>query len=188
MAHMHIAGQLSPEEFWARIATSEQQVRDSADILPIYGLAGWSGPLMIGDWGWENGQLVTVGLGHGDPSGHGPAVHVRTTVHDPRTAVASLRMAHLGAPHDEADFLRRRREAEAAPTERVDVRVDSVPVRFEVWNDGDRWWAAAQHADYGLVVEGLRTALDRLALVRVHDIEPYLAGRRAHLRALRGES
>jgi uncharacterized protein (DUF1778 family) len=31
-------------------------------------------------------------------------------------------------------------------------------------------------------------AVDRLALVRVHDVEPYLAGRRTHLRALRGEN
>jgi hypothetical protein len=32
---------------------------------------------------------------------------VRTTVDEPRTAVSSLRMAHLGAPHDNDDFLPR---------------------------------------------------------------------------------
>jgi len=185
---MQVAGRLSREEFWARIAASEQRVRDSAAILPIYGVAGWSGSLMVGDWEWENGQLVTAGLAHGDPSGDGPTVQVRTTVNDPQAAVASLRIADLRALHDEDDFLRRRRAADVAPTVHVDIPVNSVPVRFEVREEGDRWRGAAQQADYGLVIEGRRMATDRLTLIRVHDIEPYLAGHRAHLNALRGEN
>jgi hypothetical protein len=113
---MQVAGRLSPEQFWTRIAAGEQRMRGSAAILPIYGVAGWSESLMVGDRGWENGQLVTAGLAHGDPSGDGPSVHVLTTLHDPRTEAASLRMAHLGAPHDKHDFLRRIREADGAPT------------------------------------------------------------------------
>jgi hypothetical protein len=185
---MQVARWLSPEEFWARIAASEQRMRESAAILPIYGVAGWSGSLMVGDWDWKNGQLVTVGLAHGHPSGDGPSVQVQTTVLHPRTAVASLRMAHLAAPHDKDDFQRRRREADAAATGHVDIAVDSVPVPFGVWNDGDPWWAAAQQADYGLILEARHMAMDQLALIRVHDIEPYLAGRRAHLRVPRADN
>lgn len=80
---MQVAGRLSPEEFWVRIAAGEQRMHDSATVLPMYGVQGWSGSLMVGGWGWENGRLVTVGLAHGDPAGDGPSVHVRTTVHDP---------------------------------------------------------------------------------------------------------
>lgn len=183
---MRIAGRLSPEEFWARIAVGEQRIRDSAATLPTYGVADWPRLLMVGDWGWEDSLLVTVGLAHGVATGDGPAVHVRTTVHDPRSAVASLRMASAGAPHDKSDLLRRR-EAAVAPSDQIDVLVDFAPVRFEVCNDGDdRWLAAAEHTGYGLIVESRRTTVDSLALVRVHDVEPYLAGRRANLRARRG--
>jgi len=182
------AGRLSPEEFWARIAEMEQRVRDTATILPCYGLANWSGLLMVGDWAWENDQLVTVGLGHGDPAGDGPAVHVRTTVHDARREAASLRMTAERRPHDKDDFLRRRHEVDAVPAVEMDIPVDSTPVRFQVWRGADRWWAAADHAAHGLVIESYRMPTDGIKLVRVHDIEPYLAGRRAHLRALRGEA
>ncbi len=171
-----------------RIAAGEQRIRESVAILPIYGVVGWSGSLMVGDRGWENGQEVMAGLAHGDPDGDGPAVHVRTTVHDPRAAVASLRMAHLGTPHDKDDCLRRRHQAEVAPTGHVAIPVNTVPVRFEIWDEDDRWWAAAPQAEHGLVVEGRRTAVDWLALTRLYDVEPYLAGRRAHLRALRGDT
>ncbi|MGI8868072.1 MAG: hypothetical protein ACR2F6_04270 [Mycobacteriales bacterium] len=163
-------------------------MRDCSTMLPIYGLADWPGPVMIGDWGWENGRLVTVGIAHGDPTGDGPAVQVATTVHDPGTAVASLRMASAEAARHEDDALRRQHEADVAPSGQVDLLVDSAPVRFELWNAGDRWWAATAYAGYGLVVEARRTAVGPLALVRVHDIEPYFAGRRASLRARRDEA
>lgn len=101
-------------------------------------------------------------LAHGVATGDGPAVHVRTTVHDPRSAVASLRMASAGAPHDKSDLLRRRREATVAPSDQIDVLVDFAPVRFEVCNDGDdRWLAAAEHTGYGLIVESRRTTVGR---------------------------
>jgi len=185
---MRYAGQRSPEEFWARIAEMEQRVGDTATILPCYGLANWSGLLMVGDWAWENDQLVTVGLGHGDPAGDGPVVQVRTTVHDPRREAASLRMTAEGAPRGKDDFLRRRHDVEAVPAVEVDIPLDSTPVRFQVWRRADRWWAAADHGAHGLVIESHRLPTDEITLVRVHDIEPYLAGRRAHLRALRGET
>jgi hypothetical protein len=142
---------------------------------------------MVGDWAWESGELVTVGIAHGDPDRDGPAVHVRTTVHDPRAEVASLRM-DAGAPYGNDDVLRRRREPDIAPGDDVQFLVDSTPVPFELWHEGDRWWAAAAHAGYGLVVEGRRVAAELVTLVRVHDIEPYLAGRRENLRARRGEA
>ncbi len=185
LGHMRVVGRLSPEEFWARIAQGEQQLRDSAAVLPVYRVADWAGPVLVGDWGWENGELVTAGIAHDDRTG--AAVHVRTTVHDPRADVASLRMQAEG-PYDPADALRRRRADAIAPGEDVAIRVDSTPVRFELWHEGDRSWAAATHAGYGLVVEGTGVAVDLLSLVRVDDIEPYLAARRQDLRLRRGET
>lgn len=96
-------------------------------------------------------------------------------------------MAHLESPRDEGDLLHRRSEAHGAPTGHVHISVNSARVRFEVWDEDTLWWGAAQQTGYGLVVEAHDMATDRFALVRVQDIEPYLAGRRAHLRTLRGE-
>lgn len=184
---MQFAGRLSPEEFWERIAAGEQRMRDSATVLPMYGVEGWSGSLSVGNWEWENDGLVTVGLAHGGPSGQGPSVHVRTTVHDPGTTVASRGITHLGPPREGGDFPRARGEADVGATSHVNIPVNGVPVRFQVRHEGNVWWGAAQQDGYGLVVEARDMDVDRLALVRVEDIEPYLAGRRAQLRTRREE-
>ncbi|MFE4837579.1 hypothetical protein ACFRAU_23215 [Arthrobacter sp. NPDC056691] len=59
---------------------------------------------------------------------------------------------------------------------------------FEVWREAGRWWAAGHHDGKSLILEGT-TELDLSAVSqrRVSDIEPYLQGRRAQVRAARGE-
>jgi len=81
----------------------EERIRATAAVLPCYGLAGWVGLRMIGDWEWENDELVTVGRTHGTPESDGPTPHVHTTIRDPAADVASLRMAAAGPPRDEDD-------------------------------------------------------------------------------------
>jgi hypothetical protein len=79
--------------------------------LSCYGLAGWSGLPMIGDWTWENDRLVTVGLAHGAPDGPGPILHVHTTLRDPRLDVGALRMPAAEQPRGKDDRFRRRHGA-----------------------------------------------------------------------------
>lgn len=142
---------------------------------------------MIGDWEWENGRLVTVGLAHGVPDGPDPMLHVHTTVRDPGGDVVSLRIAGGGTPLDKDDILRRRREF-AAGGESVVIEVGTAPVRFTVWRDGDRWGAAGHHDQRGLVLEARRISVSDVGLERINDLEPHLAGRCAHLRERRGEA
>lgn len=142
---------------------------------------------MIGDWEWENDRLVTVGLGHGAPVGGGPAAQVHTTVRNPRADVASLRMADTGPPRDRADVFRLHHEFQAADAGSATIVVDAASVVFASWREADRWWAAGHHDGYGLVIEARGIPLGDVRLVRVHDLEPYIAGRRAYLRALRSE-
>lgn len=166
----------------------EQHIRSTAAVLPCYGLLGWSGLRMIGDWESENNRLVTAGLAHGAPDGPGPMLQVLTTARDPHADVASLRMAASGQPTGEHDFLRRQGKFDAEGGESVTIKVDSVDVDFTVWRDEDCWWAAGQHHERGLVLEGCCVEVDDVALERVYNLEPYIAGRRAHLRELRGEA
>lgn len=190
---MRYAGRLTPEEFWARYAETEQRMRDGAGRLPCYGLAEWSGPRTVGDHMWENDYLATMGLAHGDPdmiTGQGPMVHVRTTTRDPLEKVQSLRLyAAAGWPDlGEADQLRLEEELEAAVGEPVTIPVADVPVRFSLWREDQRWWAAGHHGGYGLVLEARQFLSSWVRLVRVYDVEPYLAEARAQLRAWRGEA
>lgn len=119
---------------------------------------------------------------------HGPMLQVITTARDPQVDVASLRMAASGQPIGEDDFLRGPGRFDAEGGESLKIKVDSVDVDVTVWRDGDRWWTAGQHHERGLVLQGCCFEVDDLALERVYDLEPYVAGRRAHLRALRGEA
>jgi hypothetical protein len=184
---MRRAGQLSPDEFWTHYGEVEDRVRANAARLPCYGVAGWSGLKTLGHWGWEGDHLVTCGLTHGALDGSGPMVAVRTTVHDPRREMTFLRLAREGQPSDKEDFSRRQRELDSQAGEQRSVLVDDVPVAFSVWREPAGWFAAGNHDDHGLTLEGRDVSLDHVQLVRVDDLGPYLAGSRAQLLALRGE-
>ncbi len=134
---MRYAGHLSPEEFWERYAELEQRNRATSAVLPCYGLVGWSGLRMIGDWEWENDRLVTKGLAHGALEGTGPWLHVVTTVREPRADAASLRLASAPAVRNESDVPRRQRKLGADPDDSVTIEVDGVGVHFDVWYSKD---------------------------------------------------
>jgi hypothetical protein len=70
---MRVSGWLTPEEFWARIAEFDDQMRATAHVMPLYGLAGWTGMIQSGDWHWTNDLLTTVGLVFGDQRGGAPS-------------------------------------------------------------------------------------------------------------------
>jgi hypothetical protein len=166
----------------------EERIRATAAVLPSYGVAGWGGLVMIGDWQWENEQLVSIGLAHGAPDDESK-LHVHTTVRDPTADVTSLRIAAVRPAWDDKDeMLRRLREFGTVAGESSTIAVDAAPVEFTVWGEAGQWWAAGHHDGFGLVLEGQRIPIGRVELVRIHDLDPYLAGRRAYLRALRGES
>jgi len=184
---MHLAGRLTPEELWAHMTQLEEQVRALAQLLPLYGVADWTGLRLLGDRGWHNDALTEVGLAHGDRNSTGPVAGVQVTMRDGESAVRNLRIAE----HDwsgEVQLRALEHRLAATPTTSVDITIDGQPERFTRWNDDARWYAAARRDDHSVVIEARDITTAHIGLVRVRDIEPYLAGRRAHLRALRGET
>ena len=115
-------------------------------------------------------------------------VSVRTTVDDPRREVSFLRLAREGQPHDKEGFSRRQREIDSEAGEQLGVLVEGASVAFSVWRGQAGWYAAGNHDDLGLVLEGRDVSFEQVQLVRVDDLEPYLSGSRAHLLEHRGEA
>lgn len=185
---MRLTGKLGPQEFWARIDEGEARVRAEAGALPLFGVDGWTGPRMTGDWSWENNRLVSAGLAHGDRQGGGAFIQVLTTSDDPTQAVASRRMA-TRMPTIEPDQLPTvLGELHADPGTPALVTIEDEPREFRQWSDKSGWLAAGRHGEAGLVIEAsVSVDITQLRLARVTDIEPYIAGRRARLRRLRGE-
>ena len=183
---MRIVGHLTPDEFWRRVESGEEQVRAGASSIPTYGLSGWGGPIMIGDWEWENKELILAGLAHGTPDADS-CVEVVTTVHDPRRqAVRSMERA-IGLTPIDADYERRHRAIQDVTGGEVQIRVDGRATTFTTWGGRERWWAAGTVDGLGVVLETRRYPLEQVDLVRIDDVEPYLAGRREYIRLCRGE-
>ena len=68
------------------------------------------------------------------------------------------------------------------------IMVDDVPVAFEVWAKPDRWCAAGQIRDRTIAIESERELAGDASLRRVANIEPYINGRNALIRGMRGGS
>jgi hypothetical protein len=170
------------------MAQHDDEMRASAHLLPLHGVADGPRPVMVGQWLWEDGVLTTVGLSYGDQPGDGPYVHVRTTVADPATVCTALRIRARPRPRDRERFLALRQHVAAEPNTVVVIVVDGRPESFDRWSGDGCWYAATRLGEYGLVVEARDVEPDQIDLVTVGDIEPYIAGRRAHLRALRHDT
>ncbi|MDN4646284.1 hypothetical protein QCD75_20190 [Arthrobacter sp. PsM3] len=169
----------------------EALVRESSAEVPCYAVTPWSGPVALGEWDLGSRPPATVGLAHG--TGAGPSVQTWTTTQDPRLLVGPRRMASEGpragasdipAGHDPLPA----GPGSAGPGEEVLIPVDGEHVPFALWRSAGRWWAAAHHGGFALIMEGTGVQPETIALHRIADIEPYLHGRRAQLRALRGET
>ncbi|MEY9864068.1 hypothetical protein ABH935_009722 [Catenulispora sp. GAS73] len=186
---MKITGKLSPQEFWARMDEGDARVRAESGALPLFGVADWTGPRMTGDWGWVNDRLTSAGLAHGDRQGTGAFIHVKTTTDDPTEAALGHRMgAHLPLT-DPEQFPTLRNRLRTDPGTPTTVTIDDEPHDFHQWSAPDgTWLAAGHHGETALIIEASAAVdITQLRLIRVTDIEPYIAGRRAHLRRLRGE-
>jgi hypothetical protein len=183
---MKVTGWLSPDEFWDEYERMEELVRESFGELACYGLDKWSGPIAIGEWDLGSSPSAAVSLVYG-PGEAGAMVQVMTTSQDPRLTVAHRRLVADGPPASGEDFSRRLRTLTAERGAEVSIPVDGAQERCEVWREAGRWWIAGQHDGNGLILAGTTEPDVRaLSLRRVSDIEPYLQGRRAQIRAARG--
>ncbi|MCU1404425.1 MAG: hypothetical protein JWQ43_728 [Glaciihabitans sp.] len=196
---MRYSGKLTPEQLDAVIAQTQQQVRDSAGSLPLFGLAGWTGVMSLGEWIYDGGPHT---LAHGDPGGAiepggagGRFVQVQSDTGDPRHRVQSLQlmatMEAMAKTSTAVDLHGLHSEPARLADRVVEIIVDATPVLFELWDDTDtpgRWWAAGTYRGCGLAIEASSIDPAQVSLVRVTDLEPYLAGQAARIGRLRRDA
>ncbi|MEU3270007.1 hypothetical protein ABZ639_04125 [Saccharomonospora sp. NPDC006951] len=182
------------KRFWAHHARTEARIRHSAAELPLFGRTGWSGRRMTGYWAFaEDGTLVTAGLAHGDPGSPASAeLFVFTTRREPAQLVNDLRLGH-SLPFGRFESTTAAGTIKAAQrlnlpgseaTGEITIVVDTTPRVFRLWDD-EEWWQAAHQLTraHAIVLDGRLLAPADVVLGTVHDIEPYLDGHRAWIRA-----
>jgi hypothetical protein len=189
---VRFAGRLSRTEFVELIDKRHDEVRRSIGLLRLYGLADWSGPRTIGQWGWSNGVLSEAGLAYGAPDTPGPWVQIVTTADSAEKWVNHQRASTaLGAErHPGVETHQRVIDAlRAEPPGEATIEVDGEATTFRYWpqpaTDGDDHpgWYAARAGVPGLAVEAHGLDPHEVRLVAVTDVEPYLAATREHLLA-----
>ena len=196
---------LAPRKRWwpvpARGARRERRWRRDmagrfrAAPFPLYGLpASWTGPRHLGGEGSRQARgqprvVTSLTLAHGDPAaGHGPElrVEVRSDPDDPGVG-PELRQA-LAVELRWAASLEDR---EADPIwSAVPLPVDGQPVTFDLLAEGRHWVAMAELEGRVVVLQARDLAPERVELVRVTDVEPYVDGteRLEEARARRGRT
>ncbi|MBG6216301.1 hypothetical protein IWX75_000745 [Arthrobacter sp. CAN_A6] len=183
---MDLPERLSPDEFWAMYDGGEQQVRRIAAGATAFGLAGWpGGDKAAGEWDVGSTPPSVVTLVHGPDVGT-PHGTVRTTTQDPVTDACLKRMRGR-FPGSGPELTARLQALREEKSDDVVLPVDGTRTVFTVWQERNGWWAAGSHDGYGLVLEVRGADPAAIELVRVLDFEPYFAGRRARLKASRGE-
>ncbi|MET3904504.1 hypothetical protein [Paenarthrobacter sp. 4246] len=185
---MEFSGYLPPDEFWAMNDTMDQEVRDGVGILPLFHFADWNGPVMLGSWQLDGSE---GGVIHGSAfSQTGPLIDVVTTTQDPREVVRNRWRASAGIPHNPEELQRRNDAFHALNSEHLTITVEGATTPFTLWPGTNSWLAAGHAGGFGIVIDAQRTPLppQPVNLTRVSDVEPLLQGRRAALKAIRGES
>jgi hypothetical protein len=176
---MHVAGQLSPEEFAEHLEHMFSQVRESFGTLPAWAPNHWSGRTTLGEWILHRGPHSLA-----FESDDGGQLEVRTSFGDPRLDVTTLfqrELAATGRPIPFADF------ELPTPDRIVDIAVDGSPEPFEVWDGPAITRAAASVRGCALSLESRGLAIQGLELISVRDLEPFIAGSAKRIRALRSE-
>ncbi|MCP2179382.1 hypothetical protein LY12_000644 [Prauserella alba] len=193
--------------FWRHYAGMEGRMRDTAADLPLFGQPSWPGIRMTGQWAFRDdgtGRASMIGLTHGDPDDEtvpwlqllstcGPADHLvqdlrfeRTLGGHGVTGPVDTGPVDTG-PVDRETVLAHRRRTDVTPAQsQAEIMVDGRPRTFRRWDAGDRWYAAWEPGhEHAVAIAARHVDAADVALVRVHDIEPYLAGRREWIHARR---
>ena len=166
--------------------------------LPLYGLpASWAGRRHLGGYGEHQAAgagrrvVTSMSLAHGDPlADDGPELRVEVRAGPEGPAAlpdAELRAFLADDLHWNAGLAERRGAGPVllaagavggAPWSEIAIPVDGRPVAFAWLAEGRHWVAYAELADRTLVLSARDLPVDQVALVRITDVEPYLAGTR----------
>jgi hypothetical protein len=170
------------EERW-RVLRADAERRNRAAVarcrFPVYGLDDrWQGRRWIGGFGSSNSELRNLELAHGDP--HDPAsplVRVDTTTEGTLVAQTLVQTLWLeSGAHTEA--MRSTFEARdpVATWDELTFAIDRAPQPFRSLRSTVTWVATGAVGDVVLSIVGRHVDPTSVGLVRVDDLEPYLAG------------
>lgn len=169
-------------------------MRESAGTVPLFGLTGWTGLRMAGQWSFtDDWRAETAGLRHGDPNDPAaPNLVVATTRLPTERVVKQLQQEHTRSVHPpggDAGPAEWRRSPGPDPVGENEFTVDGAPRIFQVWQESeDRWQAACRlDEEYTLVLDAYRFAPADVTLTRVRDLEPCLIDRRNWIRTYYGQ-
>lgn len=183
---MRPSGTLTPDEFWSAVRADDERIRRSSGDLALFAPARWTSSVALGEWAFEAGPRELV---HGLPGNQAPFISVVTTPGRGRGIARARWITHHGSPpHNTAEHLERIRAFDALKPRRRRVFVGDSRVEFDVWEHDTRWWAAVEASRYGIALEASDLDPATLSLVRVDDVEPYLAGRTAWVQRQRAET
>jgi hypothetical protein len=208
---MQFGRQLTPEEFWAHVDETDARLRSTFTPIGAFGLARWRGFSMVTEWDYGGHNRVlsfartmpatippepAPEFTADDDLDRPPAspiadpfdVHVHWRVGESRAVVERLRQRESALQSRNNAWYRPVSPVEQLPDRIVDLKVDGRREPFEVWVRGAVWWAATTLGGRTLAVAARDVPFQDVAFVRVGDVEPYLEGRRAWLRRLRGEA
>jgi hypothetical protein len=189
---MHVAGFLTPDEFWARMDTADDEIRRSFPERPVYAVRGWPGRAILSEWSFGSSGIRSISFlpaGWDGPdysaASAQPRVDVLVDVTEPRRMVSERIAFDDIALGSEPPWPLR----DAPMPERIiELEVDGVREPFEVWSGEERVRAAGLVGGVSVVVESVGHPITDVALERVVDIEPLIAERRRWIRAQRGEA
>lgn len=185
-----------PDDLWRQAADRDREVLAAAGF-PLYAPAAPAlSPVALTEFELSNGELVKVGLVHGDWFG-GPLVHVFTVSDGPGGAGVPEAWAVL------ADLLAAERQrlravgavATGAPSEpetgtaaeaEGELLVDGAPVAAALRREGALWVARLRPPGGRVlvVVTAREVPPEEVALGVVTDLRPYAEGRQALLNEL----
>jgi hypothetical protein len=167
--------------------------------FPLYGLPPWwQGERFLGGGGWgrERGRetIHALSLVHGTlVEGEGPILSVETSVPRQSGGGRPLRVfaeeLWTGRASDVADAWARLRhrwaghpmevELSPLPTRTKEaVSIEARPVLVDILSQPAHWVGRARIGEWDLTIEGFEFERERLGLVRITDIWPYIAGTR----------
>ncbi len=192
---MQISGQLSPEDFWARVDEVDRELRASFPHWSVYGLSQWNGSSTVGEWD-HRGSTRVIGYSRwGGAKGAYPSsealpfdLQVHTREGDSRVVVEALRRRSASLEERSYAWYRPVGDDDALPDRIVDIVVDGRLEPFEVWIRGRFWWAATSIGDRTIVVEAADVVLEEVALDRIDDVETLIEMRHEWMRRMRDEA
>lgn len=183
---------LSPRRAAARERRLEAE-RLRGALFPLYGLPpSWRGHRHLASSSWTRGpdgrtQTTSLGLGHGDRANQDAAWLEVESLRDPSRTLHRRDLADRlwletegrhGSSQEVAAGMRAAEDGEQPDPgwEQTTITVDGVPRWFGLLAREDHWAAYAELDDHAITLYASRFPLDRVELVRITDVEPYIAG------------